>query len=260
MDFRTGLAALGLLSAFTPMLPALAGGDVSLGWRPTARNAYVFYGSSAEQFDLPDLIAGKDVTGGVRNSNTELARFELEGNIDVADGAQIGARTSGGRFRLKVNADEPTAKGQDYTWDAHTRWNRGLGSALGSDVGITTVVGARVRKWWFDGGKIPSHGNVGLLIGVQPKWGPASLLVEATLAAVWLGDLNAWGAQKDSSILRIRPEVGYALSGSPMTLWTGLEYSHTHSEFFGSKLVEGEDAIMLDDFELSALAGARYRF
>jgi hypothetical protein len=90
---------------------------------------------------------------------------------------------------------------------------------------------------------------------VKPLWDGISILVEATLSAVSLGKQSAWGAQMDSSALRVRPE--FEFTNNSYRPFVALEYFHSHTEFFGSKIVENENALMLDDYDLAAILGIR---
>ena len=59
----------------------------------------------------------------------------------------------------------------------------------------------------------------------------------------------------DSSALRIRPE--FEFTSKLYRPFVALEYFHSHTEFFGSRIVENEDAVMLDDYDLAAILGIR---
>ena len=230
------------------------GWSASAAWRPTLRRAYIFYGDHTDQIPLYALVAGEDpVEGsGVANAVTELGRFEAHVNYGLGDGLKLTAGVLGGPFEFALVPD-----GQVY---AGTDWNVDVGGTIGrrfnDDFRFETTMLGRVRAWDLDG--LPLHGNVGIVLGVKPEYKGMSLYVEATLAAVWLTGLTDWGAQKDSSILRIRPEYTWHTHG--FALSAGLDYYHTHTEFFGSKLIEGQDAFMLDDFELALALGVGRKF
>jgi hypothetical protein len=187
----------------------------------------------------------------VRNSYQEWARFDLAAETSLGQHFKLGTRLSGGRSRLKLADHNAPLSGQDYLWDVSSSWK----SDISQRFNIESVVGIRLRKWWFQKGRIPSHGNLGLLIGVKPLWDGISILVEATLSAVSLGKQSAWGAQMDSSALRVRPE--FEFTSKLYRPFVALEYFHSHTEFFGSKIVENENALMIDDYDLAAILGIR---
>lgn len=251
---RGARALVGLGLVWGAEARAEDGWSASAAWRPTLRRAYVFYGDHTDQIPLWALVAGRDpVAGsGVANATTELGRFEARAHFGLTDDLHAHVGLMGGPMRLALTEGGPVHAGTD--------WNVDLGGSIGrrfnSDFYFETVMAGRVRAWSLDG--LPLHGNVGLVLGVKPQYRHVSLYVEATLAAVWLTDLTAWGAQKDSSILRIRPE--YSVEVGDWTASAGLDYYHTHTEFFGSELIEGQTAFMLDDFELAAVVGIRRGF
>ena len=160
----------------------------------------------------------------------------------------------GGKWKFKLTEDQSLQAGQDFNYE--------LGALHRSEISdnflLDTTVAARVRSWSFAGGQIPKHGNVGIVIGVTPSYGAFSLNVEGALAAAWLYDLNTLGAQKDSSVLKIRPQVSLPIDFGSVDF--GVEYYHTHTEFFGTKVIPNQNAFMLDDFELAAILGATFKF
>ena len=253
MSARRG-ALIALIGAMSGSASAEEGWSASAAWRPTLRRAYVFYGDHTDQIPLWALVAGRDpVAGsGVANSYTELGRFEASARYGLTEDLQGYVGVLGGPMRLQLTGDGPIHEGTDWSVD--------LGGSIGrkfqSGFYFETVMAGRVRAW--DLGDLPLHGNVGIVLGVKPQYKGFSLYVEATLAAVWLTDLTAWGAQKDSSILRIRPE--YAFDVADWTLSAGLDYYHTHTEFFGSELIADQEAFMLDDFDLAAVIGVKRGF
>jgi len=228
--------------------------DLSAAWRPTLRRAYVFYGDSTDQIPLGALVAGATpVEGsGLANSLTALDRFEASARYRIGDGLAVQVGVLGGGFDVQFASDQPVHEGSD--------WNVDLGGSItrkfSEDLRFQTVMAGRVRVWALD--DVPVHGNVGIVLGVKPAWKGWSLYVEGTLAAVWLTDLTDWGAQKDSSILRFRPEYAWHVGDGRLTV--GLDYYHTHSEFFGTKLIPGQDAFMLDDFDLALVVGGGWSF
>ena len=242
-------AALLALVSLGRAAPEGPGWKAEAAWRPTLRRAYVFYGDHTDQIPLWALVAGRDpVAGsGVANAFTELGRFEARARYGLTEDLHAMAAVMGGPMRLRLTEDGALHTGSD--------WNVDLGGSIGrgfnSDFYFETTMAGRVRAWSLDG--LPLHGNVGLVLAVKPMYKGLSLTVEGTLAAVWLTDLTDWGAQKDSSILRIRPE--YTHHYQEWTFTGGLDYYHTHTEFFGSRLIEGQDAFMLDDFDLAAVIG-----
>lgn len=158
----------------------------------------------------------------------------------------------GGPFELRFYDQGQLHRGTDWSFDL----GGSIRHALGENLGFETVMAGRVRPWIL-GDDLPLHGNVGIVLGVKPSWRGLSLYVEGTLAAVWLTDLTEWGAQKDSSVLRIRP--GYTWTHDALELSAALDYYHTHTEFFGTELIPGEEAFMLDDFDLALVIGAGWR-
>lgn len=230
--------------------------EVSGAWRPTLRRSYVFPGSSDKQIVLPDLVAGKEPEAGhgVLAKETALTRVELQVTHEVIDNGRLFARFMGGEWKLQLTEDQGTQQGQDFNFEFGGIYRTKLNQFLSFD----TTMGGRVRNWEFESNAIPKHGNIGLILGVTPKVGPVSLLIENTLAAAWLYDLNDLGAQKDSSVLRIRPQYDLLLGNFSIQL--GFEYYHQHTEFFGSKVIPGENSFMLDDFELAGIFGASYLF
>lgn len=250
------LISLGLAT----LMPSVAsakddlGVSVEVGWRVTQRNAYVFYGDSSEQFDLPDLIANNQVSSGLNNAATELGRFELQIEKSVTPELRGFVRYAGGRFRLQLASTLPEGVGLDHSFDFGGK----LKSFEKGRFSLYTHVAGRARTWSFADDVISKHGNLGILIAVQPTYGPCSLLIENTLSALWLYDLSDLGAQKDSSILRIRPECRYERGA--FVGYVATEYYHTHTEFFGTTAIPGQDAWMLDDFDLALVVGGGVKF
>jgi hypothetical protein len=230
--------------------------QVSAAIRPTLRRSYVFFGTSDKQIDLPDLVAAKapEKGSGVANAFFEPLRFELMASKEVIPKTALFLRVMGGKWKLKLYDEQEVQTGQDFNFELGALHE----SQITSSISVDLFVGARVRTWSFKGGEIPKHGNTGILIGITPRWGALSLTVENTLAAAWLYDLNDLGAQKDSSVLRIRPEISVPVSYGDVHF--GVEYYHTHTEFFGSKVIPKQSAFMLDDFELAAIVGTAVRF
>lgn len=226
--------------------------DVSAAWRPTLRRGYVLYGDSAEQIPLGGLIAGQEPSAGagLANNALTLARLEAAASLDLGDGLAGHVGVLGGAFQLQLTEDGTVHAGSD--------WNLDLGGSiareLAPDLGFEAVMAGRVRIWDLE--DLPVHGNVGLVLGVRPTYKRWSLFVESTLAAVWMTGLTDWGAQKDSSILRLRPE--YTWHHDRLLLSAGLDYYHTHTEFFGTKLIPGQTAFMLDDFDLALVIGVGF--
>lgn len=243
--------ALHLTSPALAITPPEPGFSVAAAWRPTLRRAYVFNSADTDQIPLWALVAGHEPRAelGVANSFTALSRFEAALRYNLTPDLQAYTRVMGGAWQLRFTPEGPLHAGSD--------WNIDLGGSItrdfNEDFRFETVMAGRVRVWTL-GPEIPLHGNVGLVLGVRPQFRGFSLYAESTLAAVWLTDLSAWGAQKDSSVLRIRPE--YTWQRGPLSLSGGLDYYHTHTEFFGTELVEGHRAFMLDDFDLALVLGA----
>lgn len=237
--------------------PALAfeGFSVEAAWRPTLRRGYVFYGADDRQIPLGTLIAGAEPEpgAGLANSRGELGRFEASLHYDLRDDLALYTGVMGGAFGLRFSPEEALHQGTDWSVDL----GGSVRADLGPDLRFETLMAARVRAFAL-GDDVPLHGNVGIALGVKPQWRGLSLFVEATLSAVWLTDLTAWGAQKDSSILRVRP--AYTWRHEALSLSFGLDYYHTHTEFFGTELIPGQVAFMLDDFDLAAVIGAGWRF
>ncbi len=239
-----------------PLALADEGLRLDAAWRPTLRRAYVFYGASDDQIPLNALVAGSEVAGGegLANSRTALDRFEARLRYDLGQDLGLYTQVMGGAFAMRFTEEGALHEGSD--------WNVDLGGSVGrsfsEDLRFDTIMAMRVRAWALGAPEVPVHGNVGIVLGVRPEFHHVSLYVEATLAAVWLTDLTAWGAQKDSSILRIRPE--YTWTRGPLQLTAGLDYYHTHTEFFGTQLIPGEEAFMLDDFDLALVLGAGWTF
>jgi hypothetical protein len=253
--FGSFVTLSGLLAFLLPASSlAEPGTQISGGWRPTLRRSYVFLGNSDKQIELPDLVAGKSPESGqgVVTKETELARVELKISHEVINNGRVFLRFMGGRWSLRLSEADDVHVGQDLNFELGGTYETKLTELIRFD----TVVGGRVRSWKFKGNQIPRNGNVGLMLGVTPKIGPVSLILENTLAAAWLYDLNDLGAQKDSSVLKIRPQFEMPLGN--LGLQFAVEYYHTHTEFFGSKVIPKQNSIMLDDFELAAIVGATY--
>ena len=223
---------------------------VDAGWRATLRRAYVFNSTDTDQIPLYALVAGREPRSelGVANSYTELGRFEGSLHYGLTEDLSAFAQVTGGHWQLQFAPDLPLHEGTDWSFDVGGSITR----PFNDDFRFETIMAGRVRVWTL-GEDVPLHGNVGLVLGVRPEYKGFSLLAESTLAAVWLTDLTAWGAQKDSSILRIRPE--YTWHHGRFSFSGGLDYYHTHTEFFGTELVPGHEAFMLDDFDLALVLG-----
>lgn len=235
--------------------PALADGlSVQAAWRPTLRRAYIFYGADDRQIPLGKLLVGAEPEpeAGLANDAFEPGRFEASLRYALAENLELYTQVLGGPFRLRFYDQDTLHAGSDWSMDL----GGSITTPLGEDLRFQTVMAGRVRVWAL-GDPVPVHGNVGIVLGVKPEFRGFSLYTEATLSAVWLTDLTAWGAQKDSSILRIRPE--YTWRHGALSLSTGLDYYHTHTELFGTELIPGEEAFMLDDFDLALVLGVGWR-
>ena len=250
------LGAVGLMCTLSSTFAHAADIESSAAWRTTLRRSYVFFGTSDKQIELPDLVAGKkpEASAGTLTATTELARVEAEVAVPTSENSSVFFRFMGGKWRLKLHEAQAVQNGIDVNIELGGKLRQKVTSWLE----LETRIGARARRWAFEGGEIPRHGNMGLLIGVTPAVGPVSLTIENTLAAAWLYDLNSLGAQKDSSVLRIRPEYSYPTNFGSFNF--GAEYYHTHTEFFGTKTIPRQTAFMLDDFELAAIVGGTFRF
>lgn len=248
----TALLALHVLSSVAHAEP---GFSAEAAWRPTLRRAYIFYGTDTAQIPLGALIAGQEPEAGhgLANNVFEPGRFEASLHYHLGDGLMATVSVLGGPFAVQFAEDQPRHEGSD--------WNIDLGGSVfrrfDNGFRFETQMAGRVRIWTL-GDDIPLHGNIGVVLGVQPEYKGFFLRVESTLSAVWLTDLTAWGAQKDSSILRIRP--GYIWRHEDWSLSGALDYYHTHSEFFGTELIPGQQAFMLDDFDLALVLGVGRKF
>jgi hypothetical protein len=230
---------------------AFADAKVSLGWRATQREILVKYGSSFQQHDSKAAVNNSSSKAILRNSNRELARVELDADTKIGNNFSIGTRLMGGNFRLRILDSNEKYFGRDFLWEISSEWNK----EIATNFHLESKIGMRARKMWFEVDKIPSFGNVGLTLGAKARWHGASLLTEATLAAVGLGKQTSWGKQVDANALRIRPEL--ELQGNNFRPYFALEYFHSHTDFFSTNIVPGENAIMLDDFDLAAITGVR---
>ena len=256
MKSRISLVALVLGLAPLVSEAGQAATEISGGWRPTLRRSYVFFGTADKQIELPDLVAGQspEAGQGVLTKETSTGRFEVQISQEVIERGKVFFRLMGGAWKLRLHEAQETQNGQDFNFEFGGKYETQFSDLLSFD----STIGARVRSWKFKGNSIPRHGNIGLMLGLTPRIGPLSLLVENTLAAAWLYDLNELGAQKDSSVLRIRPQLDWRIG--KVGIQTGIEYYHTHTEFFGAKVIPNQNSFMLDDFELAAILGASYEF
>jgi len=208
--------------------------SIDAGWRITDRLDNVISGDGTDQLNSSDLV---------------LSRLEVRVRKSVTPNLSGYLRYTGGRFHLQLAPSLERATGVDNTFD----FGGSLISAQKGRFTLLTHLGGRVRTWAFQDNVIPAHGNLGLSMGIEPGYGPCSLQVESTLSAMVLFDESSSGTQKDSSILRVRPECRY--TRGPVTLALATEFNHTHTEWFGASAIAGQNAWMLDDLELALVLG-----
>jgi len=224
---------------------ALAGPEPELAmtWRPTMQATTVM--ESDDPRDTFTVILEGDDTLLV----PQLGRGEFAGWVPLAGPAGIYANVQGGTYALRLSRDADVKRGVDGLAGVGL-W---LDTPVRGPLSVRTRMGGRVYAWSVR--DVPMHGNIGLVLGVEPRIGPVSLLAEGTLAAIGLLDDPAIGAQRDASSLRLR--AAYGLPIGEQRVDVGVEMFHTKAEFQGTKAIAGGFA--MDDLQVSATVGVVFR-
>lgn len=225
---------------------------LDITWRPAYRLTNIYY-ENENKSSIPALFNGPD--NGVGVPRWEPLRFEALGDFAITDHMSIFGRFIGGRTHLRLFDGQAVSDGFDMWIDAGVAYSLPLGWFSR----FRAYAAVRVYNWFFNDTQVPHHGNLGLAIGIQPRWGNFDLTLEVTTAALGIFTDDRLGKQQDSSQLRIRGE--YALHFTDMfAIKPGLEIFHSKANFSNTTFIPGRTAWFWDDVQVALLLGLSKSF
>jgi hypothetical protein len=211
-----------------------------LEWRPMIQRTHM--GDETSDTSSIDWMMGKSGDAAKTSGKVNWARIGINTYGPISQNLDYFGMLRGGTFDLKLDPTIEEERGVDYLLGGGISWPYRIGNMI-----LRTNWGVRAQQWFFNDDDVPQHGTLGMTFGVQPTWGNFSLLVEGTLAAIPLFVHEKWGEHRDTSQLRMKAD--YTFNRYKI----GMEFFHTKTEWTDSEVVQGEDAAVMDDIQLSLI-------
>lgn len=213
----------------------------------SVRQGYVFDAADATKISNFGLLAGKDYGTSARAGG--FFPYGIEATIERGWFATL----RGTPYKLMlVSPGGVEQKG----WDTLLTVGRAFRAPLSETCSFGLDLGVRARRWWIEGGALPSSGHAGFVIAGRLMTGAFEFLAEAGLMAMPLSNPASLGVQRDSSTLRL--SAAYSIASEKGRWVPELEFFHTLRDFYGQTLVSGRAGLFIDEISLSAKLGFEF--